>query len=94
MENAIARKVVGQELKFMYEVARSNFIGPPLAERAKEGAEGDKVEHPTLMSGQLYSDVIAGDHELRKISEKSGPPAPFIQAANNPYIINFYDAYM
>jgi hypothetical protein len=94
MENAIARKVVGQELKFMYEVARSKFIGPPLTERAKDSPGSDKVDHPTLMSGQLYSDVIAGDHALRKVSENTAPPAPFIQAANNPYIISFYDAYM
>jgi hypothetical protein len=93
MENAIARKVVGQELKFMYEVARSKFIGPPLAEKTKDDAT-DKAGYPTLMSGQLYSDVIVGDHEMRKSCEDSNPPAPFIQAAHNPYIISFYDAFM
>jgi hypothetical protein len=79
----------------MYEVARSKSIGPPLAERVKEGTGSNKADdHLTLMSGQLYSDVIAGDHELRKINESPTSPAPFIQAAHNPYIISFYDAYM
>lgn len=93
MENVIARKVVGQELKFMYEVARSKFIGPPLGEKTGDDAN-DKAGYPTLMSGQLYSDVIVGDHEMRKSYEKKTPPAPLIQAAHNPYIISFYDAYM
>jgi hypothetical protein len=74
----------------MYEVARSKSIGPPLAERVEEGTGNDKADLLTLMSGQLYSDVIAGDHGLRKINESPSPPAPI----NNPYIISFYDAYM
>ena len=39
----------------MYEVARSKFIGPPLAERAKEGADSDILDQLSLMSGQQYS---------------------------------------
>lgn len=93
VKGAIQRKVVGQELKFLYEVARSVLIDhgfPPTVE-----SEG----YLSLLSGQLYSDVIAGHHEFPSPSMVFGSRVdanlmPVLSPANSPYIIKFYDAYI
>jgi hypothetical protein len=49
-----------------------------------------------LLSRELYSEIIAG-LPLEMTNEDTVPPSDakvVIKAANNPYIINFYDAYI
>jgi hypothetical protein len=58
VKGAIQRKVVGQELKFLYEVARIALTDHGLLPSTENDA------YLSLLSGQLYSDVIAGRHEL------------------------------
>ena len=96
IKDAITRKVVGQELKFLYEVARSKRISTPPTESEKINPESPKL---SLLSGQLYRDVIAGCHSLPSPSSISGPEntsniAEITHPANCPYIISFYDAYI
>jgi serine/threonine protein kinase len=93
VKGAMQRKVVGQELKFLYEVARSALTDHGLL----PCTENDP--YLNLLSGQLYSDVIAGSHELpcpSKVfsSRVTANLTPTISPANSPYIINFYDAYI
>ena len=97
IKDALTRKVVGQELKFLYEVAQSQLIlSSPLNESTKTTSEDPKL---SLLSGQLYSDVIAGCHTLPSPSStsdrepKKTKPKEVV-TANCPYIISFYDAYI
>lgn len=79
---------------------RSQCIGPrsvAAAERKNEEA------HLNLLSGQLYSDVIAGrqaycsdsflDNNISSSASEASDIPPN-SPANSPYIIGFYDAYI
>ena len=96
IKDAIARKVVGQELKFLYEVARSELISTLPTESDNNTQESPKL---SLLSGELYSDVIAGNHSLQSQSrttvfESSSDVLETVRTAKSPYIISFYDAYI
>jgi hypothetical protein len=88
IDNPAKRIAVGQELKFMYEVARSKAIGPSSIEIA------ENATHTTLLSGQLYSKVIAGLPSETATMESPSVARLVIKTAKNPYIISFYDAYI
>ena len=95
IKDAITRKVVSQELKFLYEVARSQLLSSPLSESDKTDPENPKL---SLLFGQLNGDVIASCRSLPKPSSTSDEDARAklseVQTANCPYIISFYDAYI
>ena len=96
IKDAITRKVVGQELKFLYEVARSDLISTLPTESDNNTIESPKL---SLLSGELYSDVIAGNHSLQSPScttdlEGSSNVLETVRTAKSPYIISFYDAYV
>ena len=96
IKDAITRKVVGQELKFLYEVARSDLISTLPTESDNNTIESPKL---SLLSGELYSDVIAGNHSLQSPScttnlEGSPNVLETVRTAKSPYIISFYDAYI
>jgi hypothetical protein len=98
IENPAHRVSVGQELKVLYEVARCKVIGPPSTETSDVNQSTMEETHLNLLSGQLYSEVIAGSPSMMtgKESPLEGKLAgkPVIKAANNPNIIDFYDAYI
>jgi serine/threonine protein kinase len=91
IENAAHRVVVGQELKALYEIARCKSIGPPSTTISDMSQSSDKETHLNLLSGEPYSEIIGGVSPIEKLP--LGPEA-VIKAANNPYLINFYDAYI
>jgi serine/threonine protein kinase len=88
INNPAKRVAVGQELKLMYEVARSKSIGPSSIETPEDAT------HTTLLSGQLYSKVIEGLPFETATIESPSAARLVIKTANNPYIISFYDAYI
>jgi hypothetical protein len=98
IKEAAMHKIVGQELKVLYEVARSNSTGPLVAP-----ADSDNQEpNLSLLSGQSYSDVISGkppypSDPIVHDSDESTPQtaeSPVLSQANSPYIVGFYDAYI
>jgi hypothetical protein len=94
IENPAARVIVGQELKFLYEVARCKIIGPSPVEIPEELLSSNEETHLNLLSGQLYTEVIAGLPSESADKELPSTAITVIKAADNPYIINFYDAYI
>lgn len=94
IENPAHRVFVGRELKFLYEVARCKVIGPPSTGTSDISKSTKEETHLNLLSGQLYSEVIAGSLSMKTDKESPLAGKPVIKAANNPNIINFYDAYI
>jgi serine/threonine protein kinase len=91
IENPAHRVVVGQELKALYSIARCKSIGPPSTTISDLSQSSNEERHLNLLSGEPYSEIIAGVSPIEKLP--LGPKA-VIKAANNPYLINFYDAYI
>jgi hypothetical protein len=96
IENPAHRVVVGQELKALYEIARCKSIGNrTLATATSDLSQSSNEEtHLNLLSGEPYSEIIAGSPSETPIKELPLGPVAVIKAANNPYIIDFYDAYI
>ena len=92
IKDAITRKVVGQELKFLYEVARSDLIST-LPTESDDGT----LESPKLSLQNI--DIIAGNNSLQSPPcttdlEGSSTVLETVRTAKSPYIISFYDAYV
>ena len=92
IKDAITRKVVGQELKFLYEVARSDLIST-LPTESDDGT----LESPKLSLQNI--DIIAGNNSLQSPPcttdlEGSSTVLETVRTAKSPYIISFYDAYI
>ena len=92
IKDAITRKVVGQELKFLYEVARSDLIST-LPTESDDGT----LESPKLSLQNI--DIIAGNNSLQSPQcttdlEGSSNVLETVRTAKSPYIISFYDAYV
>jgi hypothetical protein len=83
IKEAITRKVVGQELKFLYEIARSNCVGPSF------GTPLEKSDPEAPLDSILSNSESA-------LPQTSNIPAnsPVVRPANSPYIIGFHDAYI
>jgi hypothetical protein len=96
IENPAHRVVVGQELKALYEIARCKSIGNrTLATAPSDLLQSSNEEtHLNLLSGEPYSEIIAGSPSETNIKELPLGPKAVIKAANNPYILDFYDAYI
>jgi serine/threonine protein kinase len=94
IENPAHRVLVGQELKILYEIARSKFIGPPSPGVSDSSQSSNEETHLNLLSGEPYSEIIAGLPSEMTTKDTLLGPKSVIKAANNPYIINFYDAYI
>ena len=94
IENPAHRVLVGQELKVLYEIARSKFIGPPSPGVSDSSQSSNEETHLNLLSGEPYSEIIAGLPSEMTTKDTLLGPKSVIKAANNPYIIDFYDAYI
>jgi serine/threonine protein kinase len=95
IENSAHRLFVGQELKILYEIARCKAIGPPSTELTDIlQSASDEETHLNLLSGERYSEIITGLPSEMTTEDIRFDPKSVIKAANNPYIINFYDAYI
>lgn len=80
IEDALVRKAVGNEVRFLYQIARSTLMDPELAAEIREDGEHN------FMSDQVYSYVYPNG--------MNGADQHHEKAANNPYIVNFYDSYL
>jgi hypothetical protein len=94
IENPAHRVLVGQELKALYKIARCKSIGPPFTATSDLSQSSNKEIHLNLPLGEPYSEIIAGLPSEMTIKELSLGPKAVIKAANNPYIVNFYDVYI
>jgi serine/threonine protein kinase len=94
IENPAHRVVVGQELKALYELARCKAVGPPSSATPDFLQSSNEETHLNLLSGEPYSAIIAGLPSDMTTKDVTLGPQSVIQTASNPYIINFYDAYI
>jgi serine/threonine protein kinase len=86
-------KIVGQELKFLYEFARLDSTGPLVTP-----AESDNQEpNLSLLSRQCSGKPSYPSDPIVSDSDESTPQiseSPVLSQANSPYIVGFYDAYI
>jgi predicted Ser/Thr protein kinase len=94
IESPAHRVLVGQELKALYEIARCKSIGLPSTATSELSQFSNGETHLNLLLGEPYSEIIAGLKSEMAIKELSLGPKAVIMTANNPYIVDFYDAYI